>query len=269
MLGRGFRAGRRSAGRAPGGGHQPRALDAALSGRRDAVWADHRSERPAVHAGRRAARGISFAGHVATHAGGLGSARTRSQRRPARRAHASGHRAASRRTSRSNRRAPSSTSLAATLAAEHPDTNRAQGATVAGLLEQLTRDVRPSLYALAAAVIALLLVACANAAGLLIGGALGAAARVRHAPGARRQPVPDRPADRRGEPHRRPAGRGRGLRAGVWAGDFLVGAATAAGVPRASEIRIGPMTFVVGVMLSLACTTVCALVAAYESDARG
>ncbi len=64
------------------------------------------------------------------------------------------------------------TVLASALAIEHPDTNPGTGATVAGLREQLTRDVRPSLYALAAAVVALLLVACGNAAGLLIGGAL-------------------------------------------------------------------------------------------------
>ena len=37
--------------------------------------------------------------------------------------------------------------LANALASEHPDTNRGTGATVAGLLEQLTRDARPSLYA--------------------------------------------------------------------------------------------------------------------------
>ena len=54
-----------------------------------------------------------------------------------------------------------------------------------------------------------------------------------------------------------------------WARDLLVGAATAAGVPRASEISIGPMTFAVGVILSLACTTVCALVTALEATRAG
>ena len=55
---------------------------------------------------------------------------------------------------------------------------------------------------------------------------------------------------------------GAGFAMAVWASDFLVGAAAAAGVPRASEIRIGFPAFVAGAILSLACTTVCALTAA-------
>ena len=99
--------------------------------------------------------------------------------------------------------------VANALAIEYPDTNKGTGATAADMLAQLTRDVRPSLYALAAAVVALLLVACGNASGLLIGGALERQHEFAHATRARRQPLEDRSADRGGEPPRR-AARGRG-----------------------------------------------------------
>jgi predicted permease len=159
--------------------------------------------------------------------------------------------------------------IARQLAIEHPETNRNIGAAVSGLLEQLTRDVRPSLYALGAAVIALLLVACGNAAGLLVGGAL-----------ERRQEFATRLA--------LGAGRARivrqilaenlllglfaafsGFALAWWASDFLVGAATAARVPRASEISLGPSTFALGVVLSLGCTFVCALVTAVDVTRAG
>ncbi len=159
--------------------------------------------------------------------------------------------------------------IAMALSVEYPDTNAGTGAVVNGLLEQLTRDVRPSLYALAAAVVALLLVACGNAAGLLVGGAL-----------ERRHEFATRLA--------LGAGRARivrqivaenlivGLLAGAagfalawWASDWLVGAATAARVPRASEISAGPSTFGVGVVLSLACTIACALVTAFDVTRAG
>jgi putative ABC transport system permease protein len=159
--------------------------------------------------------------------------------------------------------------IAAALAVEYPETNRSTGVVVDGLLERLTRDVRPSLYALAAAVVALLLVACGNAAGLLVVGAL-----------ERRHEFATRLA--------LGAGRARivrqivaenllvGLLAAAagfalawWGSDFLVAAATAARVPRASEISVGPSTFAVGVGLSLACTLVCALVTAFDATRAG
>ena len=152
--------------------HQLRALDAALQRRRGGAGTANCSQRPAVHrlvgvlpegfhspamwprmpevwvplgldpnVGRRDARMLRIVGRC-----GPASQSTRRGR-----------------SSRPRRNA----------ATEHPDTNKGTGATVADLREQLTRDVRPSLYILAAAVVALLLVACANAAGLLIGGALG------------------------------------------------------------------------------------------------
>jgi putative ABC transport system permease protein len=155
--------------------------------------------------------------------------------------------------------------LASALASEHPGTNAGTGATVANLQEQLTRDVRPSLYALMAAVVALLLVACGNAAGLLIGGTLERHHEfvTRLALGASRSRI-----------IRQIVAENLivGLMAAVagfaiasWAGDFLIGAATAAGVPRASEIRIGATTFALGAIVSLACTAACALVAAFEA----
>jgi putative ABC transport system permease protein len=154
--------------------------------------------------------------------------------------------------------------IARALAVEHPETNASTGATVSGLLEQLTRDVRPSLYALAAAVVALLLVACGNAAGLLVGGTL-----------ERQHEFATRLALGAGRPRIVRQIVAENLLVGLlaaaigfvlawWASDFLVGAATAARVPRAAEISIGPSTFLVGVGLSLACTVVCALVAAVD-----
>jgi putative ABC transport system permease protein len=149
------------------------------------------------------------------------------------------------------------------LAAEHPETKI--GTSVVALSDQLTREVRPSLLILATAVGALLLVACGNAAGLLIG----------------------RTLERRHEFAMRLAlGAGRlrlmrqmlsesfvlGLLAAL--GGFalasvtsrlLVAAAAAAGVPRASEISINGTTLVVGVVLAVACTTMCALVAALQT----
>ena len=154
------------------------------------------------------------------------------------------------------------TVLAQALAIEHPDTNTGTDATVAGLLEQLTRDVRPSLYALAAAVVALLFVACGNAAGLLIGGALERQHEfaTRLALGASRARIVRQVIAENVIVGLIAAGAGFAIAA--WAGDFLVGAASTAGVPRASEIRIGWPAFVAGAILSLACTTVCALAAA-------
>ena len=98
----------------------------------------------------------------------------------------------------------------------------------------------------------------------------GAAARVRHAPGARRQPGEDRSPDRRGEPRRRPARRRRRVRAGA-VGERLSGrrghcGGRAAGVGdphRADDVRRSAS------ILSLACTTACALVAAFDATRAG
>ena len=160
------------------------------------------------------------------------------------------------------------TVLANALAIEHPDTNPGTGATVAGLREQLTRDVRPSLYALAAAVVALLLVACGNAAGLLIGGAFERQHEfaTRLALGASRSRIVRQVIAENVIVGLIAAGAGFAM--AVWASDFLVGAAAAAGVPRASEIRIGFPAFVAGAILSLACTSVCALTAALAATRR-
>ena len=155
--------------------------------------------------------------------------------------------------------------LANALAIEYPDTNKGTGATAADMLAQLTRDVRPSLYALAAAVVALLLVACGNASGLLIGGALERQHEfaTRLALGASRARIVRQIVAENLLVGLLAAVAGFAM--ALWASDFLVGAAAAAGVPRASELRIGAMTFVVGLILSLACTTMCALVAAFEA----
>ena len=161
------------------------------------------------------------------------------------------------------------TALAAGLAVEHPDTNAGTGATVSGLLEQMTREVRPSLYALGAAVIALMLVACGNAAGLLIGGALARQHEfaTRLALGASRARIIRQVVAENLVVGLLAAAAGFAL--AWWSRDLLVGAATAAGVPRASEIGIGPRTFAAGVMLSLVCTTACALATAFEATREG
>ena len=152
--------------------------------------------------------------------------------------------------------------IAGSLASEHPDSNRGTGAMASGLAEQLTRDVRLSLYALAAAVIALLLVACGNAAGLLVGGALERQHEfaTRLAIGASKSRIARQIIWESMLPGILAAAVGGGL--ALLAGDWLVGVASAAGVPRATEIRIGWPALAGGALLSLACTTGCALVAA-------
>jgi putative ABC transport system permease protein len=155
--------------------------------------------------------------------------------------------------------------IATSLEAEYPATNKGTGATAAGMLEQLTRDVRLSLYALAAAVVALLLVACGNAAGLLVGGALE-----RQHEFATRLAI----GASRGRIVRQMLAEslligvlaaGAGFTLALFAADFLTGAATAAGVPRSSGIRVGWREFFVGLLLSLTCTAGCALFAAIEA----
>jgi predicted permease len=155
--------------------------------------------------------------------------------------------------------------IARALGTEHASTNAGTSATAADMLESLTRDVRPSLYALVAAVIALLFVACGNAAGLLIGSALERqhefATRV--AIGAGRLRIVRQIVAENLVVGLVAAVVGFAL--AVWAGDLLVGAAAAAGVPRASEINVGPLPFFLGAVLSLACTTACALVAGTQA----
>jgi len=155
--------------------------------------------------------------------------------------------------------------IAKSLEAEYPVSNSSTGATAIGLLEQLTRDVRAPLYALAAAVIALLLVACGNAAGLLLGSALERQHEfaTRLAIGASRSRLVRQMIAESLLLGLLAAGVGFTL--ALYASDFLVGAAAAAGVPRASEIHVGWPAFVAGVLLSLACTICCALVAALDS----
>ena len=155
--------------------------------------------------------------------------------------------------------------LARALAIEYPDTNRTTGAVVAGLLEYLTRDARPSLYALAVAVVALLLVSCANAAGLLIGQSLERRHEfaTRLALGASRARIVRQMVAENALVGLLAATAGFGL--AIWAGDLLVGAAAASAIPRASDIHVGSTAFAVGAALSLACTTACAAFAAYET----
>jgi putative ABC transport system permease protein len=155
--------------------------------------------------------------------------------------------------------------IARALATEYPDTNAGTGAAVAGLHEQLTREVRPSLYALAAAVLALLLVACANAAGLLVGGSLERRAEfaTRLALGASRARIVRQIVAENLVLGGLAGVIGFGL--ALWTTDYLVGTATAAGLPRAAEIRVGWITFAVGALLSIGCTLACSLVAAFEA----
>ena len=59
------------------------------------------------------------------------------------------------------------------LAAAYPETNRGRGIIVVPLSEVITGDLRPVLFALALAVLLVLVIACANAAGLFLSRMLG------------------------------------------------------------------------------------------------
>jgi putative ABC transport system permease protein len=154
--------------------------------------------------------------------------------------------------------------IAGALASEYPASNRGTGATAAGLADHLTRDIRGSLYVLAAAVIALLLVACGNTAGLLAGSTLERQHEfaTRLAIGASRSRIV-RQLIAESALIGMVAG-GAGFLLAVFATDLLIGAATAARVPRAAETDVGWPILLAGVVLSVACTTACALVAAFE-----
>ncbi|HZQ54265.1 MAG TPA: ABC transporter permease [Bryobacteraceae bacterium] len=65
------------------------------------------------------------------------------------------------------------TGLAAQLAREYPETNTNIGAVVVSLHDQLVGDLKPTLWAVMAGVACVLLIACANLAGLLLTRGLG------------------------------------------------------------------------------------------------
>ncbi len=58
--------------------------------------------------------------------------------------------------------------IAARLAQQYPDDNKGRGALVEPVLDSLVRDARPRLWILSAAVLAVLLIACINVAGLML-----------------------------------------------------------------------------------------------------
>jgi putative ABC transport system permease protein len=60
------------------------------------------------------------------------------------------------------------TMIASRLAQQYPDDNKGRGVLVERLLDALVRDARPRLFILSAAVLAVLLIACINVAGLML-----------------------------------------------------------------------------------------------------
>ncbi|HYC87914.1 MAG TPA: ABC transporter permease [Thermoanaerobaculia bacterium] len=58
--------------------------------------------------------------------------------------------------------------IAARLEQQYPDDNKGRGVFVEPLFESMVRDARPRLYILGAAVVAVLLIACINVAGLML-----------------------------------------------------------------------------------------------------
>lgn len=156
------------------------------------------------------------------------------------------------------------TTIAGALSAAYPDTNAGVGLDVLSLHGQLTQRVRGPLLILTGAVVLLLLVACGNAAGLLIGRTLERRHEfaTRLALGASRFRV-----GRQILAENLLAGLGAGI-AGFalarLASAFLVETAAAAGVPRAAEISVGSAALALGMALSLVCAAVAALVAAID-----
>jgi putative ABC transport system permease protein len=149
--------------------------------------------------------------------------------------------------------------IAAGIAQTYPDTRT--GVTVTPLLDQLTRQTRPSLLILLAGVTALLLVATGNAAGLILVGTL-----------QRRYEFSTRLAlgATRGQLVRQVVGEqlivgtvagACGFALAYLASDLLVEVAATAGIPRAVEIQVGGLALGIGVALSIGCTVVCACLA--------
>ena len=62
--------------------------------------------------------------------------------------------------------------IAARIAAQHPDTSANQGARVVSIKDDITSDIRPALWALMGAVGFVLLIACSNVANLLLAAAV-------------------------------------------------------------------------------------------------
>jgi putative ABC transport system permease protein len=162
------------------------------------------------------------------------------------------------------------TAIARRLAAQYPDTNTGRSVTVSPLRDALVGEVRAPLYILLGAVGCMLLIACANISGLMLGRSLGRQHEmaVRAALGAGRTSLVCQPLIE--SVLLALLGGALGLLVARFAIPALL--SLSSGLPRSSEIGFNGRVFAVSLLIALFCGVVVGAVPAYWSsraDLRG